>query len=311
VAKTILELAVEVCDRVTVNTPTTIFGTNDRTSRILRMAAKDTLRDIMRSAMRNGLSGFQSQWVFATQPGVYAYRLPPDFYKMIPGTEQRNRWPLGILGPVSPQTWSNWISGLAYTAVPMGWRIKNNLIHFEPPPSSSEIVIIEYLSRYPVSRAATDADLQPVNGRLAPVAPLVPREGYIGDGALDVVSLTDGSKWGAATWGTAVWGETAMGKLRRIPPKDTSFPDYQVRAEEFTADTDVCAIDDDYVVSLGMTWRLLKGLSMPYAEAFDEYEREKDVFLANDGSRGRTLVFGESGVQNEIEPLGDGNWMVS
>lgn len=309
--RTILELAVEVCDRATVNTPTTIYGNNDRIARILRVAVKDTLRDIMRNAMRNGLSGFHSQWVFAVKPGVYAYRMPPDYYKMIPGTEQRNRWPLGILGPVTPQTWSNWIAGLAYTAVPMGWRLKNNLIHFEPPPSEEEIVIIEYLSRYPVARDVTDDDLELVDGRLTVKAPLVPREGYLGDDALNAVERTYVSQWGTAAWGTATWGATAISELRRIPVSSTKFPAYQVRAEEFTADTDTCALDDDHVISLGMTWRLRKGLSMPYAEAFDEYEREKDVFLANDGSRGRTIIFGDTTAVNEIEPLGNGNWMVS
>lgn len=312
-ARTIKELAVEVCDRATVNAPETLFGTNDRIARILRVAAKDTLRDIMRAAMKNGVSGFHSQWVFATKPGVYAYRMPPDLYKMIPGTEQRNRWPLGILGPVNPQTWSNWIAGLQYTAVPMGWRIKNNLIHFEPVPTQEEMVVIEYLSRYPVARDATDADLAPVGGYLQPISPLLPREGYIADGALDAVETTSGSKWGTATWGASVWGSTPRSELRRIPTSssNTRFPEYQVRAEEFTADTDTCAIDDDHIVSLGMTWRLRKGLSMPYAEVYDEYEREKDVFLANDASRGRTIVFGESGPHEEIAPLGEGQWMVT
>ena len=309
--RTVIELATEVCDRVTVNTPTQIFDTNDKISRILRVAIKDTLRDIMRNAMKNGLSGFNSQWVFAVKPGVYAYRLPPDFYKMIPGTEQRNRWPLGILGPVNPQTWSNWLAGLAYTAVPMGWRIKNNLIHFEPPPSEEEIIIIEYLSRYPVARDVTDDDLEPVDGRLTPKLPLIPREGYVGDTAYNAVERTYTSKWGSAVWGSSNWGPTAASELRRIPVNSTKYPAFQVRAAEFTADTDTCAIDDDHVVSLGMTWRLRKGLSMPYAEAFDEYEREKDVFLSNDGSRGRTIVFGDNTAVNEIEPLGEGRWMVS
>lgn len=312
-ARTIKDIAIEVCDRATVNAPDTLFETNDRIARILRVAAKDTLRDIMKSAMKNGLSGFQSQWVFATKPNIYAYRLPPDFYKMLPGTEQRQRWPLGILGPVTPQTWSNWVSGLQYTAVPMGWRIKNNLIHFEPPPTDAEIVVIEYLSRYMVARNATDDDLAPVDGYLQPIAPLIPREGYIADGALDAVDISGNSVWGSETWGTSVWGETPAEQLRRIPASSSStdFPAYQVRAEDFTSDTDTCALDDDHVVSLGMTWRLRKGLSMPYAEAYDEYEREKDVFLANDASRGRTFGFGECGPVDDIAPLGDGRWMLS
>ena len=312
-ARTIKAIADEVCDRVTVNTPATLFGVNDKIARILRTAAKDTLRDIMRAAMQNGLSTFHSQWVFTTKPGVYAYRMPPDFYKIIPGAEHRDKWPLGILGPVNPQTWSNWLNGLSATAVPMGWRLKNNLLHLEPVPTAEEIIVIEYLSRFPVARAATDADLQPVGGYLTPISPLVPREGHIADGALDAVTLTDNPAWGTAAWGTEAFGSTPLKELRRVPASTTNtlYPEYQVRAEEFAADGDFCALEDDHVLSLGMTWRLRKGLSMPYAEAHDEYESEKEVFLANDASRGRTIRFGDSRPHHDVVPLGGGNWVVS
>lgn len=312
-SRTIKELAIEVCDRVTVNSPDEIFGTNDRIARILRVAIKDTLRDIMRDAMRNGVSGFQSQWIFATKPGVYAYKMPPDLYKIIAGTEQRSRWPLGIIGPVNPQSWSNWISGAQYTTVPMGWRIKNNLIHFEPTPTNEEIVVIEYLSSYTVARDATDDDLAPVGGYLQPIAPLVPREGYLSDNAYDAIDTGTHSQWGAATWGASVWGQTPARAARRIQAgtAETNFPAYQVRAENFTKDTDRCAIDDDHIVSLGMTWRLRKGLSMPYAEAHLEYEREKGVFLSNDASVGRVINFSDYGPSHEINPLGDGQWLAT
>lgn len=308
----ILSLAQDVCDRVTVNVPTTLFGTNDRIARILRLAAKDTIRDIMRAGQMNGLQGFHSQWIFATRPGVYAYVMPTDFLRILPGTEQRNSWPLGLIGPVSPQTWAGWIAGVESVVTPMSWRIKNNLIHIEPPPVAAEIVMIEYLSRFPVARNATDDDLLPVDGYLQPIAPLVPREGYLSSDAYSTIEVTGSSEWGSATWGTAVWGTTPHGEVRRIPAgtSNTSFPAYQVRAEEFTSDTDTSALDDDHVLSLGMTWRLRKGLSMPYAEDRDEYEREKDVFVANDASRARTFEIGNSVSHYDVAPLGGGRWMV-
>lgn len=309
-SRSIKELSIEVCDRVTVNTPETIFGTNDRIARILRTSVNDILRDIMRSAMRNGVSGFQSQWVFATKPGVYAYRMPPDLYKVIPYTEQLGRSPIGILGPVNPQTWNNWVSGASYSTIPMAWRIKNNLIHFESTPTKEEIVIIEYLSRFPAVRDATDDDLEIVDGRLTPIASLVPRDGYVAPDALNAVER-EGSKWGSAEWGTALWGKTATAELGRIPVTSTKFPAFQVREEKFQSDDDICAIDNDHVVSLGMTWRLRKGLSMPYAEEMNEYETEKDLFLAQDGSIGRDFSFGNGNSGDEVTPLGNGIWSVS
>ena len=92
---------------------------------------------------------------------------------------------------------------------------------------------------------------------------------------------------------------------------NVSHPAFQVRAEELTADTDKTAIDDDHVVSLGMSWRLRKSLSMPYAEARAEYESEKEVFLSKDGSKGRTICFGGNDLGVETYPLGNGQWAVS
>lgn len=312
-ARSILEIAKEVCDRALTNSPTSLFENNDRSARILRVAAKDTIRDLMRDAMKNGATPFRSQWAFATRPNVYAYELPPDFFKIIPGTEQRDRYPLGILGPVSPQTWSNWITGMKVATVPMGWQIKNNLIWFEPTPAEAELVVIEYLSSWPVARDATDADLENVNGYLTPIEPFVPRDGYITAAAMNALESQGGSKWGEAEWGTAVWGTLPHEQVRRIPTtaKRNAFPAYQVRAPEFTTDTDTTAFgNDDHLLSLGMTWRLKKGLNMPYAEERDEYEREKGVFLANDGSRGRTINLERTSVLHAAEPLGGGRWSV-
>lgn len=329
--RTILELAQEVTDREIVNRPTTLFGTNDRHARILRQAAVDTLRDLLRDGMRNGLSAFQSQWVFATKPGVYSYALPPDFLRVVPGTERRDRWPMGLVGPVSAQTWANWLTGVSPTAVPMGWRIQNNLIRIEPPPIAEELVLIDYISRWPVVREATEEDLASVNGHLLPVSPLVPREGYIARRALDAVDLAGGSTWGSAEWSGASFPTTPETELRRVPagprsqtgptdppdgpidiePLEREFPPFEVRAETFTADTDRSALHDDHVLSLGMTWRMRKALERPYAEERDQYEREKDVFLANDAARARIFTFGcDSGV-SEVEPFGDGRWIVS
>lgn len=312
--QTIFEIAQEVCDRVTVNVPSTLFDTNDRIARILRTAAKDITRDIMRDGMRNGLTAFQSQWVFATRPGVYAYQLPPDFYRMIPRTEHYGASPIGVLGPVSPQTWSGWTAGAAATIIPMGWRIKNNLIHLASTPTKEEIVVIEYLSRYSVARDATNADLLPVSGRLVPISPLVPIDGYIAPDAADVLekTISSASDWGQAYWGSAVWGNTARDILHRIPvsTSNTRFPAFKVRAETFTDDNDTSAFQDTHVLSLGLTYMLRKGLQMPYLDDFNEYETEKETMLAHDGGAMRTINIGGETI-NEVEPIGNGRWLVS
>ena len=48
-ARSILEIAQEAAERdKTAPAPAQLFGTNDRVARILRVAAKDTMRDLMR-----------------------------------------------------------------------------------------------------------------------------------------------------------------------------------------------------------------------------------------------------------------------
>ena len=56
-ARTILAIAQEAANREnTAPPPATLFGTNDRVARILRVAIHDTMRDVMRSSVWSGSS---------------------------------------------------------------------------------------------------------------------------------------------------------------------------------------------------------------------------------------------------------------
>ncbi len=50
----------------------------------------------------------------------------------------------------------------------------------------------------------------------------------------------------------------------------------------WAADTDV-GILDEYLIKLGLRWRMLRRLGMSYADELDEYERAVAKALAHDG----------------------------
>lgn len=295
--------------------PTTLFNTNNRDSRILRTAAKDTMREIMRASTWRGLSELTSTWVLALRPGVFAYPMPPDFLRMIPNTEHRNGWPMSLIGPVSPQTWSYWVGGGSAVAATMGWRIQNNAIFFYPTPAVAELVSIEYISRYLVV-----SDIQPGDYDIETppnaVLPVVPRDGHLeGDVSQTLYETTataaDFAYESGPGYDAAVWAVEMSEALRRINPLSTVFPKPQVRRSEFTTNADMTALDDDYILSIGMTWRYRYATGMAYAEQAAAFEAELDMKVGTDAGGARAFRIGNRKDVADVLPLGDGNWLVS
>jgi hypothetical protein len=312
VARTILEIAKEAAERDNTSRPlVSLFGAgNDRVARVLRIAAADTIRDILRASV--GLSEFQATYVFTMEPGRYAYALPPDYLRMIPGTENRANWPMSLIGPVSPQQWARWMSGAVTSPAPSGWRIRNNALWIDPPPASRELVQIDYISRYPVVAPISSDVIDVTDGAIQVKAPMVPRDGAITENVKRALFTEeyDGTAYGDVPgWDEAVWAEEVTEILRRINLTSNVDPKPMIRKPEFTADTDRPAFDDDHLLSLGMTFRLRRGLGMPYAEQADEYEAEKEAKAFGDAGGVRDFRFGCDDDRPAVIPLGDGKWL--
>lgn len=75
-----------------------------------------------------------------------SYDLPSDWERQIPQTEwdRTNRWPL--LGPVSPQDWQSFRSGIVYAGPRQQFRIANNFVNIEPNPPAGLLFAYEYIS---------------------------------------------------------------------------------------------------------------------------------------------------------------------
>lgn len=315
-ARTILEIAREAAERdATAPAPSKLFDTNNRVARILRTALKDTMRDYLAKVGGwQGASEFHSTWAFSLVKGRFAYQLPPDFLRVIPNTQQRDGWTLGLLGPATPQTWARWLSGSAGATAPMGWRIKNNLLFIEPVPASTELVTIEYISRYPVISEIREGDYDLSVTPIKINAPLVPRDGHMSDGLRDVVSPPtpeDASYDGAPGYDVGKWGKDTHEELRRINPLSDIEPLPQVRRPEFTSDDDMPAFEDDHILSLGLTYRLRRGLGLPYIEQAADYEQELDTKANSDAGNNTGFTVGGDEDVADVLPLGNGVWALS
>lgn len=314
--RTILEIAQEAAERdATAPAPSKLFGTNDRIARILRGAAKDTLREYLRASNWQGLSEFQSTWVFGLQSGKFAYPMPPDYLRMIPNTEQRDGWPLGLVGPASPQVWADWLFGTASVVAPMGWRVRNNVLWIEPPPTKAELVAIEYISRYPVVSEIRSGDFDLSLDPPQTYAPIVPRDGHLSllDASLVTKDDPDDAEYLTGPgFGVGEWPSDPMEILRRLNPVSSEAPLPEVRRPEFEADTDKPAFDDDYMLSIGMTFRLRRALGLPYAEHAAEYEDEMEMKASSDAGGQRTFSLNSDAYSDaEQVPLGNGRWLIS
>lgn len=315
--RAILDIAREAAERyATAPKPAALFTGNDRIARILRIAASDVTRDILRKSRFTGLSEFHSQWVFEAKPGISSYSLPPDYLRMIPDSEQRNGWPLGLIGPASPQTWANWVAGAITTTAPMGWRIKNNVLFLHPMPEAKELLVIEYISRYPVVADITPADFDNTVIPAQVALPLVPRDGYLDptyrdlrqaqwdeDGGTTPQDPNDGYEIG-------LWGNPFYDELSRIAPTESTVL-AQVRKDAYSDDMDRPAFEDDHILSLGMTFHLRRALGMPYDEVAAEYEEETMVKLGEDAGGSRNFRLGGEGSGTDCWPLGNGQWLVT
>ncbi|MCV6826004.1 MULTISPECIES: hypothetical protein [Halocynthiibacter] len=314
--RTILEIAREAAERdATAPPPSTLFGTNNRIARTLRNAAKDTLREYMRRCGSSGLSEFHSTWVFSIIPGRFTYQMPPDFLRAIPHTEGRFGWDLSFLGPATPQVWANWLLRRSHVTASMGWRIKNGVLFIDPVPRETALVSFEYISNYPVVSEIREGDYDLNADPINTIAPLVPRDGFLDvtdSAALNEMGASSSFEYGEGEgYDDAEWDEGPFEILRRIDPNSEINPLPQVRRPEFTQDDDMPAFVDDYALSLGMTYRLRRALSKPYAEHAAEYEAELDAKESHDAGGARGFSLGRSGQCHGAVPLGAGKWMVS
>ena len=220
---------------------------------------------------------------------------------------------LGLIGPATPQTWSAWLRGGIVSPTVMGWRIENNMLIIHPTPTAAELVSMQYISSFLVVSDVTESDYDsevPPN----PVSGAVPRDGHIEGAVSELVYESTGNEFAYETgpgYDAAEWATELYELLTRINPFSTVAPLPQIRKAEFTSDTDMPAFADDYILSLGVTWRYRNALGMEHAQQKGDYYAELEMKQGSDGGGPGNILLGRGSVDVGCVPPGNGDWLIS
>lgn len=257
--------------------PTVIFGSNDRLSRRLLVALRQSVADLLLLVDGRGWSEQQSTWVFRLEAGRASYPLPPDYLAFIQDTDTVEGATHRLCGPVSADVFSLWRAGRLIPHSRYGVRVRMGRLYVEPVPSQAEVVTIDYLSRYPAMQVVTGWDAALWDGlpsdRKTP--PFVTREGYLAVTPDDLGLTADEFDARFRLEGKPTGWDSS---------NDTDgdgYIDALIRKEFFTADTDYAAIDADLLLQ-DVTWRVRRAIGLPYAEEAALSARLRDALKAHD-----------------------------
>lgn len=143
---TLLSICRNVCYETGFGEPATIIGNTDETALQLRTLINRAGRTLARKPWEV----LQKQHTFTTVASTESYAKPTDFGFFFSDTcwDRTNYW--ALRGSLSPQEWQRAKSGLG-SVIRSRFRVKGGLIYIDPVPSSSNDMVIEYVSNAWVS----------------------------------------------------------------------------------------------------------------------------------------------------------------
>lgn len=145
-ARTLLQLCVEAIESLgPFQIPTTIIGNSDGDATLLKWAATQTGRELVRSYSWQAL---MSGTTFVTSAGVYQYAIPVDFQRFCNDTFYNVSQFRQLSGPLTPVPWAFLTRGMSVSTFLYNFRVRGNYIEVSPTPSSVETVGYDYYSKY-------------------------------------------------------------------------------------------------------------------------------------------------------------------
>lgn len=135
---TILQIIQDVCLELSLPKPATVIGNTDLTTQQLLAIAHDDIDQMRRAHEWPELAKEATVTLVADQA---SYALPGDYLKQIPGThwDLNNQWELN--GPLTPQEWQYYQSGIVNVGLRRRFRVKGattKQLFIDPTPDSSE-----------------------------------------------------------------------------------------------------------------------------------------------------------------------------
>lgn len=145
-AKTLLQLCTEAIESLgPFNIPTTIFSNEDPDAAILKWAATQTGRELVRSYSWQALN---TAGTITTASGTATYALPADFRRFANNTFYNVTEARGLYGPLSPSSWAELTRGITLSTLNYSFRVAGNNVELSPTPSSVQTVGYDYYSKY-------------------------------------------------------------------------------------------------------------------------------------------------------------------
>lgn len=144
-AMTLLEICTDAIEGIGgFDVPTTIFGNEDDTAVVLKRAAMQVGRELVRF----NWEGLQTATTFATSDGVSQYDKPTDFHRPANMTFYNVSEFREMNGPYTPPTWAELTRGQVTSVTLYNFRFAAGYIELTPTPGAeSQTIGYDYYSK--------------------------------------------------------------------------------------------------------------------------------------------------------------------
>lgn len=147
---TVLLLAQTIAQRLQFNPPSSVIGSTDANVILIKAMMEQTAQEI---ASEYAWPELQREYTFTLVTDTPSYATPSDYDRYLTQTlwNRTQKWPL--IGPLTPQEWQTYKSGLVTTFPRQRYRLKywgNTQFFIDPTPTSTEngqTIAFEYISQ--------------------------------------------------------------------------------------------------------------------------------------------------------------------
>lgn len=148
---TLLTIVQNVAKEAGFSAPASVIGNSDDTA-VLLLALVNRAGKML---AKRPWTRLQSEYTFSFVASQAAYAFPSDYSSFLDFTfwDRTQYW--ALRGSLSPQAWQAYKSGVQSTSPRQRFRIKQGQIFIDPTPSTTDSMVIEYLSKNWVAVTAT------------------------------------------------------------------------------------------------------------------------------------------------------------
>lgn len=147
----LLTLAQNVAKEAGFASPSTVVGNTDDTALMLLALANRAGKVLARKPWQT----LQKEYTFNLVAAQASYAFPSDlgYFQDYTIWDRTQFW--ALRGSLSAQDWQAYKSGLQSTTPRQRFRIKAGALYIDPTPSSTDSMVIEYVSKFWVAPTAT------------------------------------------------------------------------------------------------------------------------------------------------------------